>query len=161
MKEQLISFETAREFLYYNPKFGYILWKKKPSPKANRIAVGQLAGYINQVGDIRIAIKGKEYKAHRLAWLLHYGKFPKDEIDHINGNRADNSIRNLRDVAHRENMSNQKQHRKGRDLPVGVSRHPNSQKYHARAYKNGKCNHIGLYKTVEQAKEAYLKFIQL
>jgi hypothetical protein len=67
----------------------------------------------NGSGYLRIRINGVSYKAHRIAWLHHYGEWPANTIDHINGNRADNRIVNLRDVPHAENQLNLKRHRAG------------------------------------------------
>ena len=63
-------------------------------------------GSFDTYGYLIIKIKGKQYKAHRLAWFLYYGEFPKQNIDHINNNRSDNRIINLRDVAQAENNRN-------------------------------------------------------
>lgn len=56
-------------------------------------------GSIDTYGYLIIKIKGKQYKAHRLAWFMYYGKFPKFTIDHINGNKLDNRICNLQDIS--------------------------------------------------------------
>lgn len=55
---------------------------------------------------VKIGISGKTYSAHRLAWYLFYKRRPRDgyEIDHINGNRSDNRIENLREVTPRQNI---------------------------------------------------------
>lgn len=63
-------------------------------------------GSYDKDGYLILKIKGKQFKAHRLAWFLHYGKFPEKEIDHINRNRKDNSIKNLRECTHQENIKN-------------------------------------------------------
>ena len=63
-------------------------------------------GSLDAYGYLVIKVKGKQYKAHRLAWFLHYGEFPKHNIDHINHIRTDNRIINLRDVTQAENNRN-------------------------------------------------------
>ena len=63
-------------------------------------------GSLDKDGYLIIKFKGKQYKAHRLCWFFIYGKFPKDVIDHIDGNKLNNSIRNLRDVTQAENTRN-------------------------------------------------------
>jgi hypothetical protein len=68
--------------------------------------VGKQAGYVDGQGYISVGYKGKILAAHRLAWILYYGEWPKFEIDHINRNRSDNRIENLRDVSHGKNMLN-------------------------------------------------------
>lgn len=63
-------------------------------------------GSIDAYGYLVLKIKGKQLKAHRIAWFLHYGSWPIGVIDHINGDRIDNRIRNLRDVSVKENNAN-------------------------------------------------------
>jgi len=65
-------------------------------------------GSYDHYGYLIIKIKGKQYKAHRLVYLYFNGKFPKNEIDHINRIRSDNKIENLRDVTRQQNMDNTK-----------------------------------------------------
>lgn len=65
-------------------------------------------GSLDKDGYLIIKVKGKQFKAHRIVWFLHYGKFPLYEIDHINRNKLDNRIENLRDVPHLINLKNVK-----------------------------------------------------
>lgn len=74
----------------------------------------------NSGGYLRIRIDAVSYKAHRLAWLYHYGEWPEGELDHINGIRTDNRVANLRDVPHVENQRNMKRHREGRKPRVRI-----------------------------------------
>lgn len=63
-------------------------------------------GSIDKDGYLILKIKGKQYKAHRIVFLLFNGRMPKDEIDHINRNRTDNRIENLRESTRQENIKN-------------------------------------------------------
>lgn len=73
------------------------------------------------VGYRYISFRGRHYYAHRLAWLIVKGEWPKNHIDHINGVKDDNRIANLRDVSSAENHRNMKIHRSGKTC--GVTRH--------------------------------------
>ena len=108
-KEALLTAEYLRKILDYNPKTGEFHWK------VNRgfVSSGSKAGRLSKYGYLRINISKKEYKAHRLAWLYYYGEWPKNEnyyIDHINGNKADNRICNLRVVTKSDNGRNMSVH---------------------------------------------------
>ena len=63
-------------------------------------------GSLDKDGYLIIKVKEKQFKAHRIVWLLHYGKFPEMELDHINHNRTDNRIENLREVDRQGNIDN-------------------------------------------------------
>lgn len=88
--------EELHQLLEYNPETGEFFWK---SCVSKRIKVGQKAGSICKIhGYELIGIKNKQYRAHRLAWLYVYGKWPNPEIDHINRVKTDNRIANLREA---------------------------------------------------------------
>lgn len=63
-------------------------------------------GSIDKYGYLILKIKGRQFKAHRVAWFLYYGKFPEKMIDHINRDKMDNRIKNLRDVDASVNIKN-------------------------------------------------------
>lgn len=112
---------------------------------------GKEAGTTNGQGYRQISIKSKIYPTHRLAWLMAYGAWPSGDIDHINGDRQDNRLCNLRDVSHSRNLFNRRahaSHNKARLL--GVSPHKNKWRAHL-----GK-RYLGLFGTPEAAHAAYL-----
>lgn len=99
-----ITAERVRELLSYNPETGVFARKRLGGGrKPSNSSIGCLWD-----GYIRIWIDGRQMKGHRLAWLHHYGAHPNGAIDHINGNRADNRIDNLRLATTRLNTENEK-----------------------------------------------------
>jgi len=89
--------KELKELLHYDPDTGVFRWRVD---RGNQHAhVGCAAGYDDGQGYIRIEIKGKAYKAHRLAFLYMEGYLPENQVDHKNGNRSDNRWQNLREVS--------------------------------------------------------------
>lgn len=103
MHTNQITAREARELFNYDPLTGTLTWR---SSIARNVPVGTIAGGRHSKGYVKVKIYGRMYFAHRLAWLISYGRFPKNQIDHINRNRADNRLANLRDVTQSENMAN-------------------------------------------------------
>lgn len=101
----------------------------------------------------RIEICGKKMYAHRVAWAIHYGEHPDEEIDHINGDSMDNSIANLRKVSRQENCRNVKLHAGSRSGYCGVNWHEETGKWRARVKINGKEKYIGLFNDPLEAAE--------
>ena len=102
----MISFEEASLLLNYNPETGVLTWKVN---RGSKFKAGDIAGHTSTSGYIDVCVKGRLYGAHRLAWLLSYGEFPKfpeEELDHINRIRHDNRLSNLRKVSKSENNKN-------------------------------------------------------
>lgn len=105
-------------------------------------------GYIRcQVCD-----NGKKHNlfGHRLAWYLYYGELPKNQIDHIDGDKTNNRIENLRDVTHQVNGWN-------RLKAKGYSWHKGREKFISHITLNKKLIHLGFFDTAEQARAAYLE----
>lgn len=142
-----LNYKIAKSIFIYRPD-GTLVWKVKTN-KHNR--PGDTVGSLSHYGYICAGYKYNTYRVHRIIWLLHYGKFPKGSIDHINGNKTDNRIENLRECTHRENLSNKKIHREGKQ--VGYTKDGN--KYKAQITINGRKIHLGLFKTEKEAVEKY------
>jgi hypothetical protein len=87
---------------------GILYHKKSVANDYKRI--GTIAGSKNEAGYQRVMIGGQRYFRSRLIWKMHYGTDPKGQIDHINGNRADDKISNLRDVPLGINARNKNHH---------------------------------------------------
>lgn len=148
-----LTSERLRSVLAYEPETGGFVWKART---AKCINIGDAAGSTSSNGYTRIFIDGKEWLAHRLAWLYVTGEQPPACIDHIDGNRANNRWSNLRSVTHSVNIQNQKVATTRSKLGVlGVGRH-GVNTFRAVININGKDKHIGSFKTVEAASAAYL-----
>lgn len=117
------------------------------------VAKGSVAGTTNQhFGYIQINIDGKTYKAHRLAYLYMLGKWPEEEVDHIDGDRVNNRWANLRDVTRGENARNLARRSDNTSGQVGVGFHTKRNQWRARILGQ----HIGWFSTKADAVEARL-----
>ena len=123
--------------------------------------VGDAAGCIGGTGYRRIGIGGRYYTEHALVFLMFHGYVPK-EIDHINGDRADNRIENLRAANRSENQCNRGALSSNTSGHPGVSWHKKSSSWAVRLMKNGKTRALGYFKDLELAAlvsaEARAKF---
>lgn len=139
------------DVLDYDPETGVFRWKAK-SHRCSWVKIGDVAGSISPTpgtGGYRlIVIDGKILRAHSLAWLYVYGEWPPG-IDHENGVRDDNKIKNLRIASAAENAKNQALRKDNKTGRVGVRIHRG--KYLARIRVSGKLIHIGVYTDFELA----------
>jgi len=113
---------------------------------------GLMVGSITQYGYLITSVKREKVFVHRLIWLHHHGKFPENQIDHINGIRTDNRITNLRDVTNLENHRNQKQCNKNTSGVMGVVWNKKRQKWQAQISVKKKNIYLGLYEDLELAE---------
>jgi hypothetical protein len=150
-----VTQSRLKELLDYSPETGLFTWKVANS---KRIHVGDVAGSPSAKGYILIGVDGCVYRAHRLAWLYVYGKFPELYIDHINHIKTDNRIENLRDVSigvNNENKNSSSIYKKSCNV-LGVSREKDHRRWRAVITINRKQVHIGYFDTVEEAEAAYV-----
>jgi hypothetical protein len=139
----------------YEPETGVFTWRVS----RGKAASGKAAGHVDVSGYIRIRVKARNYSAHRLAWLHTHGHWPSGQIDHINGNRDDNRLANLRDVTAAINQHNRRKvsaNNRSTGL-LGVGRVSRSKTFEARIRVNGESVYLGSFKTPEAAHEAYVK----
>jgi hypothetical protein len=106
----------------------------------------------NKYISCRLYVDKKQYSvlSHRLAWYLHYGHLPVNSIDHIDGNRSNNKIDNLRDVTHQQNHWN-------RTTAKGYYFNKTLNKFYAQICINREVKHLGYFHTKQEARNAYLK----
>ena len=147
-----LTYQIANEYLAYNPETGQILRRKKTSRKTKE---GQDACGMHSSGYLRVTVLGERELAHRVAWLLYYGEWPKDKIDHRNGNRKDNRIANLREASTAENNQNMAGWRRSSSRFVGVSWDGSRLKWKAAITSGLKYKFLGRYDTEEEAHAAY------
>lgn len=141
--------------LDYSPSTGLLVWKHR---SARCVHVGDVAGSPTQNGYIKILFQSKTLLAHRVAWFIYYGKWPVKMIDHINGNKKDNRIENLREVTLSENMRNTYRHRAGK--LVGASWRPDNKQWQSHVKLNRKNVYLGLFKTAEEAHKKAIGYLE-
>jgi hypothetical protein len=118
------------------------------------------SGRINSRGYVTLKINGRTYFAHRLAWLYIYGEWPSAIIDHINRERDDNRLHNLRDVSSSQNNLNRTIDTKGRGVSgrkgiTVLKRKDGTFRYQATMCRDGDVVYLGLFDDIEDAAVAY------
>lgn len=157
----LLSQDELKAAIAYDPLTGVFTRNK---PYCN-LAVGSRVGSLDSYGYVQVFVKGKLRLAHRLAFLYMLGRLPIAEVDHIDGNRANNAFVNLRECDKTQNMRNRAVSGHSSTGAKGVSWHKASSKYRARLWitleGSRKRLELGGFDTVDQAKEAYNKAAKL
>jgi hypothetical protein len=145
-----LTAERLRQLVDYDPETGIFTWKIK----RKKVVVGERAGRMMNSGYQAIGIEYGLYLAHRLAWLYVYGEWPKHNLDHINGNRLDNRIANLRDVPQVVNAQNRRR-ALGRSGLIGAFT-AKAGRWRSQIRINGSQVPLGFFDTAEEAHQAYL-----
>jgi HNH endonuclease len=154
MRNDHIIVENARQLWDYNPETGKIYWKE---PKCNgAIKAGQEAGSITTSGYREVRVGRKPVAIHRVIWFLHYGELPECQLDHINRDRSDNRVSNLR-VAYNNASDNNQNRAIGRNNTSGykgVLWSAKLKKWIVRLKLNGRSMYFGAYADIEDAIKA-------
>jgi len=151
----LPSQKDLRALFDYDARSGSLLWKKPPSKSS--VKSGTAAGGIKSGGYISIKLNGLDYKAHRLVYVWHLGEIPSTaQIDHVDGNKANNRIENLRICSASENGRNRPAQANNTEGLKGAYLHENGRSWQS-VIRFQRTNHfLGLYKTKEEAHRAYV-----
>jgi len=164
-----ITIELLRDVFRYDEETGDLIWKFRPRDDFtsqrgfsvwNKRCSGAKAGWSND-GYRVVKVLGKKMQAHRVIWAIYHGKFPST-IDHINGNRSDNRIANLREVSVAENNRNLRVRKDNRTGVTGVYPAPRKGAWRATIAFEGKDFQLGTFNefssAVEARKAAEIKF---
>ena len=152
-----LTAERAREVLDYDPETGALKWKvfyRRPKDAS------VLAGVVKKTSQGKhlyrqIAVDGRSYLAHRLVWLIVFGRWPEQLIDHINGDGLDNRIANLRECTPSQNMYNMRLRANNTSGFKGVYPTKKSGRFAAQIKRNGKNKYLGTFDSAQEAHTAY------
>jgi len=155
-RKPLPPVDVVRALIDYNPETGSFVWRERPGNMFpamrhalmwNKRFAGKAAFNIkHHAGYLYGGLFGSNFSSHRIAWYHAHGVVP-DEIDHINGNRADNRLCNLREVTRRENCKNAAKRSSSRSGITGISWDQVNFRWHVRIGRK----HIGRFKDFEEA----------
>jgi hypothetical protein len=148
-----LTAQRLREVFHYEPQTG--VFTRLQNSYRNTALAGPITGYLRKNGHLAIRVDNKLFFAHQLAWLYMFGDWPSGQIDHIDGNPANNVFSNLRDSDKRLNAENlRKAHKDCASGLLGAYKHRN--KWSSRIMVNGKNVYLGTHETPELAHAAYL-----
>lgn len=148
------SFESAEEvraFLDYEAMTGFLYWR---AGRGRRIG-GKRAGFAMADGYWAVMLKRRRIGAHILVWAWNHGRWPEGVIDHIDHDRGNNRIENLRDVSPSINSQNRSGPEKfNKSGYLGVTARPDG-KFEAKIHAGGKDFYLGRYATAHEAHTVY------
>jgi len=157
MTKELPSPEVLRKLLRYEPETGKLFWRKRAIDTKgwnNRYAYKE-AGNFSPRGYVTMYVLGISTSAHRVIWAMCKGFWPTEEIDHIDGNRSNNCISNLREANRSQNKCNQGLSTVNKSGRKGVYRA--GERWRSQITLNGKKKHLGYFETADEAHAAYIE----
>jgi len=149
----MINQKRLKELLHYNRYTGVFTWLVNSGPAKS----GSISGSEDSGGYLQIGVDGNRYRAHRLAFLYTTGMWPDGEVDHVNHNKSDNRISNLRITSHKENGKNQKRPFDNKSGHIGVSWVTRNEKWLSQIRVNNKAIHLGYYDNIDFAVAARIQ----
>lgn len=147
----MLTHERLLDLFIYEPHLGDFV-RREAVGRHGCHRAGECAGTVQKY--CMITIDRRRYMAHRLAWFYVYGAWPNGDLDHINGDKLDNRIANLREATRKQNMQNVRQHKHNTSGVKGVAWHSQRNKWRAYIFVDYKQIHLGLFDTKEAAAAA-------
>lgn len=147
-----VSIKRLQEVFVFDPETGIL---RNRITRHNKAKLGDVAGMPNSNGYLLVRVDRSVLRVHRIAWMLHYGSDADGDIDHINGDRSDNRIENLRQATRSENLWNRGATKINTSGAKGVSWDKRRRKWRSRIGVNYKKIVLGYFQTVAEAAEAY------
>jgi hypothetical protein len=144
----MITQDELKSVLNYDLNTGLFVWVK---PTGDRVKSGQIAGSLRPDGYVFTQINKRRFMNHRLAWLYVNGVWPSDEIDHIDGDRSNNRISNLRPATSKQNKENTSIRSTNTSGHKGVHWDKSRQKWMAFVVHNRKFHNVGRFENVNDA----------
>lgn len=150
------TFEEVNKRLRYDSLLGKLIWRDCQTMQAkwNARWANKPAGRVVSSGlrqYVVVTMNKKNYRAHRLIWLLLHGEFPVNDIDHVDGNGLNNLAENLRDVPREANIKNSALHSNNTSGCNGVFWNTARNRWQCRLKVQGKQIHGGFFCTKEEA----------
>lgn len=138
---------------------GFLYWKIYRASK--KIKPGDKAGCINNKGYYQLSLDNKTYRQHNIIWKMFTGNDPKEQIDHINHDKTDNRIENLREVSNEENMKNMSKHKNNTSGYSNIIiRNDNRKKKYVVSIGKNKCykkSFLTLEEAIQHRDEKYIE----
>lgn len=150
----MLTQDGIRNLFEYEPNLGVLIRRKT----TGGMVAGCKVGSITKKGYCSAKVLSKSYMVHRLIWLYVYGKFPENQIDHINGIRHDNRVENLREAITHQNCSNQPVRKNNTSGARGVVVDKKTGKFTAQCNAGGIHYYLGQYATREEASRVREEF---
>lgn len=151
--KELPTTEELCKLLSYDGSTGKLYWKPRGNKRWDSIYAGKEAGSLRPIGYVVVKLSEKAYRAHRLIWKMVYGVDP-NSIDHIDMNKSNNLLSNLRQVSHEENMKNKKMAKNNPSGCTGVYWRGDSKKWRAVVGNLNRLVHLGNFDTFDEAVAA-------
>jgi hypothetical protein len=143
------------EVFHCDPERGVLIWRERPGVVGNRRVAGRVAGSVAANGYRVVTIRPHWIHVHRAIWALVHGAWPAAYIDHVNGDRLDNRIGNLREATMSQNLANRGAQSNSRSGIKGVSLESFTGRWKASIQRDGRTFNLGRYDTMQEAAAAY------
>ncbi len=147
-KDFKLTYEKVNRLFKYDQSTGFLFWRINFSKK---IRAGCKAGYLNSCGHLRLKLYGKQFYIHRIIWLMNYGYLPENFIDHIDKDKTNNKLNNLREVSFQCNLRNKGNQNNNTSGVKGVTWHERDKRWRVAIGLNNKKYKLGSFKDFDEA----------